>query len=354
VRRFRLLPRPTRSTSLILLLAALLELLGRLIHSTGVTLAAAAGVGAVVGDWLLTPGATLDDVERHTPSRMAVGVETTVQLSFTSRGARFGGRRPIVLIDHAPGLDTGRYVAPALRAGERAIGQRAAMPLHRGCWSHGGRVDLEAYSPLGGWVRRARVRLPESGWVHPGPATPLRLPDVTTGELYGRTSLSLSGGGVDLYGIREWRPGDPRSAIHWRASARRNELVVMERERPGYPTLLVVVGPLGAGDAPERLLARVAATTLHALRDGRGLVLLADGGPVMVTRPLDALDWFAGVDPVAPPTADRLRAGLQLAGGGAVLLWLGADLPDPVHAAGRAGGAGAVVSAADLAAAGTR
>jgi uncharacterized protein (DUF58 family) len=349
IRRFQLLPRPTRSTSLILLLAALLELLGRLIHSTGVTLAAAAGVGAVVGDWLLTPRASLDDVERHTPSRMAVGVETTVQLSFTSRGSRFGGRRPIVLIDHAPGLDTGRYVTPALRMGERAIGQRTATPLRRGCWSHGGRVDLEAYSPLGGWVRRARVRLPESGWVHPGPATPLRLPDLTSGELYGRTSSSLSGGGIDFYGIREWRPGDPRSAIHWRASARRNELVVMERERPGHPTLLVVVGPLGAGDGPESLLARVAATTLHALRDGRGVVLLADGAPSMVTRPIDALDWFAGVDPVAAPTADQLRSALQLAGAGAVVLWLGAELPDQVRAAGRATGAGAVVAATELA-----
>ncbi|HWA65964.1 MAG TPA: DUF58 domain-containing protein [Mycobacteriales bacterium] len=347
--RVRLLPRPTRSTSLILLLAALLELLGRLIHSTGVTLAAAAGVGAVIGDWLLTPGAALDSVERHTPARMAVGVETTVQLSVTSRGARIGGRRPVVLIDHAPGLDVGRFVTPALRAGERAVGQRTAMPLRRGCWADGGRVDLEAYSPLGGWVRRSRVRLPETGWVHPAPAPPLRLPDPTSGELYGRGGSSRSGGGVDFYGIREWRAGDARSAIHWRASARRNELVVMERERPGHPTLLVVVAPLGAGDGPESLLARVAATALHALRDGRSVVLLADGPAVTVSRPTDALDWFAAVDPVRPVTTEQLRAGLQAAGGGAIVLWLGAASPEALGIAARGGGAGAVVSAAELA-----
>jgi uncharacterized protein (DUF58 family) len=346
--RVRLLPRPTRSTSLILLLAGLLELLGRLIHSTGVTLAAAAGLGAVVGDWLLTPGAALDDVARHTPSRMAVGVEATVQLSFTSRRTRFAGRRPIVLIDHAPGLDVGRYVTPALHGGERAIGQRAAMPLRRGCWTDGGWVDLEAYSPLGGWVRRSRVRLSESGWVHPAPAIPLRLPDPASGELYGRGTSSSSGGGVDFFGIREWRPGDARSAIHWRASARRNELVVMERERPGHPTLVVVVGPLGAGDGPESLLARVAATTLHALRDGRGVVLVADGSPATVSRPIDALDWFAGVDPIVAPPAEHLRAALQIAGSGAVVVWLGGALPAHVLAAARGGGAGAVVSAADL------
>ena len=345
-----MLPRPTRSTSLILLLAALLELLGRLIHSTGVTLAAAAGVGAVIGDWLLTPGAALDDVERHTPSRMAVGVAASVQLSVTSRGGRLGGRRPVVLVDHAPGLDVGRYVTPSLRAGERAIGERSAMPLRRGCWSDGGRVDLEAYSPLGGWVRRSRVRLPETGWVHPAPAPPLRLPDPTSGEAYGKASSPVSGAGVDFFGLREWRPGDPRSAIHWRASARRNELVVMERERPGHPTLLVVVGPLGAGDGPEALLARVASTTLYALRDGRSVVLLADGAPSTVSRPTDALDWFAGVDPVAPPAADELRSALQLAGTGAVVIWLGgAVIPDTVRAAARGAASGALVSAADLA-----
>jgi hypothetical protein len=118
--------------------------------------------------------------------------------------------------------------------------------------------------------------------------------------------------------------------------------------------LLVVVGPLGAGDGPESLLARVASTTLHALRDGRSVVLLADGAPAMVSRPTDALDWFAGVDPVASATAEQLRAGLQLAGNGAVVVWLGAAMPDAVRTASRAAGAGAVVGAAELAAQATR
>lgn len=350
LQRIRLLPRPTRSTSLLLLLASILELLGRLIHSQGVALAAAAAVGAVIGDALLTPGAALDDVQRRTPSRMAVGVEAPVQLSVTSRGARFGGRRPIVLIDHAPGLDTGRYVTPSLRAGERAIGERTAMPLKRGCFADGGRVDMEAYSPLGGWVRKARVRLPESGWVHPAPATPLRLPDSAIGEAYGRVESARSGSGVDFFGLREWRAGDTRSSIHWKASARRNQLVVMERERPGRATLLVVVGPLGAGDAPEELLARVAATALWALRDGRGVVLVADGEPEPVTRPIDALDWFAAVDPTAAPTAEHLRAAMQAAGAGSIVVWLGsARLPEEVLLAARAAGAATVAAAADLA-----
>ena len=197
--------------------------------------------------------------------------------------------------------------------------------------------------------------LPETGWIHPAPAPPLRLPDSSSGEAYGKASASLSGSGVDFFGIREWRPGDARSAIHWRASARRNQLVVMERERPGYPTLVVVVGPLADSEAQESLLSRVAATALRALRDGRGVVLLADGEPTKVTRPVDALDWFAAVDPSALPTGEQLRSAMQLAGTGAIVVWLGkGPLPTQVAAAGRGVSAGTVVAAADLAGQGAR
>jgi uncharacterized protein (DUF58 family) len=340
---------------LLIFLAAILEVFGRLIHSTGVALAAAAAVGAVIGDGLLTPGAALDDVERRTPSRMSVGVEAPVQLSVTSRGGRLGGRRPIVLIDHGPGLDIGRYVTPSLRAGERAIGERVAMPLQRGCFPDGGLVDLEAYSPLGGWVRRARVRLPETGWIHPAQAPPLRLPGSAMGGAYGRTSSTRSGPGIDFFGIREWRVGDATTAIHWRASARRNQLVVMERERPGHPTLLVVAGPLRDDDRQELVLARVAATVLRALRDGRGVILLAEGSTTTVSRPIDALDWFAGLAPQAPPTGTDVRMAMQHAGSGAIVLWLGGGgVPDVVATAARGANAGALASAADLATAGGR
>jgi uncharacterized protein (DUF58 family) len=348
------LPRPTRFTSLLLLLAVILEILGRLIHSTGVTLAAASAVGAVIGDALLTPSATYA-VDRRTPARMAVGVEAPVQVRLSSRGRRLAGRRPVVLIDRAPGLDIGRYVTPALRRGEQATAERVAMPLTRGAWTHGGRVDVEAYSPLGAWVRRGRVRITESGWVHPAPATPLRLPDTMDGERYGRATSTRRGRGVDFYGIREWRAGDATSAIHWRASARRDQLVVMERERPGLPALVVACGPLADNEAAERLLARVAATTLHALRDGRGVTLVADAAATTVTRPLDALDWFAGLAPGSDPTPEARRSAFREGGGGATLLWLGAGpIPAAVAAAARGGMAAAAVRAVDLVNSGPR
>ncbi|HVV74844.1 MAG TPA: DUF58 domain-containing protein [Mycobacteriales bacterium] len=351
--RIRRLPRPTRATSLLLTIAAALEVLGQLINSTGVAIAAAAAVGAVVGDAFLAPSVTFAAVDRRTPARMAVGVEAPVRLSVTGSARHAARGRPIVMKDRVPGIDIGRYVVPSVRTGEHAVAERVAMPHHRGCWSDGGRIDIEAYSPLGGWVRRNRVRIAESGWVHPAPAVPLRLPDVSTGEIYGRTSMSRSGSGHDFYGIREWRPGDATTSVHWRASARRNQLVVMERERPGHPTLVILAGPLDDDEAGESLLARVAATAVQALRDGRGLVLAASGAAESLTRPLDALDWFAALEPSSDPDPATLRTALQLGGAGATVMWLGAaPLPARVAAAARAAGAGSVTAAVALAGAG--
>ncbi|HVT22932.1 MAG TPA: DUF58 domain-containing protein [Mycobacteriales bacterium] len=346
--RIRRLPRPTRATTLLLTIAATLEVLGQLINSTGVAIAAAAAVGAVISDAFLAPRVTFAQVHRRTPPRMAVGVPAKVELAVVGSGKRVSGRRPVVLIDRAPGLELGRYVIPSIRAGERAVADRAAMPLYRGHWEHGGRVEIEAFSPLGGWVRRNRVPIADAVWVHPAPAVPLRLPEVSTGEIYGRTSMARSGSGHDFYGIREWRPGDATTAVHWRASARRNQLVVMERERPGHPTLVVVVSPFAEGEESEQLLARVAATAVQALRDGRGVVLVAESTADAVTRPIDVLDWFAALDPARDP--DGMRRAMQLAGTGAGVVWFGAGpLPPHLAAAARAAGAGSVSAARTLA-----
>jgi uncharacterized protein (DUF58 family) len=346
----RHLPRPTRAASLLLTIAGFLELLGQLIGSEGVSIAAAAALGAVLSDAFLAPGVTFAEVDRRTPLRMTVGVAAKVELSVTGSAKRVSGRRPIVMEDRPPGLDIGRFVIPSIRVGERVVAERTAIPQHRGRWEDGGRIDIEAYSPLGGWVRRNRMRIAESGWVHPAPAPPLRLPEVSAGDVYGRTSMSRSGSGHDFYGIREWRPGDASTAVHWRASARRNQLVVMERERPGHPTLVVVAGRLADDQTGEDLLARVAATVVQALRDSRGVVLVADGSAESVTKPIAALDWFAGLEPTSEPDGPTLRKALQLAGGGATVIWIGFDeLPARIATAARSAGAGSVAAAHALA-----
>jgi uncharacterized protein (DUF58 family) len=237
-------------------------------------------------------------------------------------------------------------VTPTLRAGDRAVAQRPALPVRRGRWTTGGDLVVESFSPLGGFVRRT-TRTIDGGWfVHPAAAPPLRVPEVAGGDLLGASPSRRSGSGTDFLGIREWRSGDPSSSIHWRASARRDQLVVLERERPGRPAVVVAVGIAGDGDDWEHALARVAATAIRALRSGRPVVLLAETDYVTPKAAGDMLDWFAAVGPVNVPDIDALRSALRGAGRDATLLWLGSGaMPAPLQQAARTSGVAAVITA---------
>lgn len=340
------LPRPTRSAALLLLLAAILELLGRMINSTGVTVASAAAVGAVISDALLTPGVRLGRIHRRVPNRMTVGVPTMVEITIDAHTRRrFGSRRSVVLIDQPTGLGSGRVVTPMLRAGEQAVAHRPAVPVRRGHFIDGGTIVVEAFSPLGGFVRRTTRKCDGDWYVHPAAAPPMQLPEPAGGELLGTTASRRSGSGTDFFGIREWRGGDPRSAIHWRASARRDQLVVLERERPGRPALVVVVGAGGDDDAWEGDLARLAATAVRALRSGRPVVAVSGSDVAAPNNPRDLLDWFAAVAPSAAPDVDAMRSAMRGAGRDATLLWLGAAaMPPGLQHAARASGVSAVVA----------
>ncbi|MBV9485146.1 MAG: DUF58 domain-containing protein [Frankiaceae bacterium] len=316
------IPHPTRAAALLLVIATILELLGRLIHSTGVTVAAAAALGAVIGDAALSPRVAGIGVYRVAPDRMALGVPATVQLHVTAPGGRFAGRRSVVLIDRHPALSAAQVLTPAMRSGGRASATYRTVAQRRGCWQDAGDITIEAFSPLGGFVRRRRVAVSGELLVHPAPAVPYRLPEIAAGAPSGSSPSPRSGGGVDFYGIREWREGDATTAVHWRASARRNHLVVMERERPAHSALVVVCRRPAAADVWEPALGRAAATAIAALRAGRSVVLVGRHQTALPGNARDVLDWFAGVD--AEPFDDpaQLHDALRRNGGAATMLWL--------------------------------
>ncbi|MCK5844260.1 MAG: DUF58 domain-containing protein [Victivallales bacterium] len=63
-------------------------------------------------------------------------------------------------------------------------------------------------------------------------------------------AIGISGDGQDIFGVREYRHGDPVRMIHWKASARQHKLVVKEFEsmRLDRVTLLLDTSAKSVGD----------------------------------------------------------------------------------------------------------
>jgi uncharacterized protein (DUF58 family) len=95
----------------------------------------------------------------------------------------------------------------------------------------------------------------------------------------GRTPLRLQGLGGEPYGVRDYRPGDPLSRIHWKATARRGRLVTREDawER-GVPLVVLL-------DCGRAMMARDAGRSKldHALAAALALARVAAGRGDRVT-----------------------------------------------------------------------
>jgi uncharacterized protein (DUF58 family) len=93
-------------------------------------------------------------------------------------------------------------------------------------------------------------------------------------ELEAATAAPRAGSGNEVFGIREYRPGDSLRRIHWRSSARRGELVVREYEPPGMRTVSILVDPGPPSVAVADQIARIAASEAwDCIREGGRVTL---------------------------------------------------------------------------------
>ena len=115
-------------------------------------------------------------------------------------------------------------------------------------------------------------------------------------ELEAMAVAPRAGTGNELFGIREYRPGDSLRRIHWRSSARQGQLVVREYEPPGLQTLTIVVDPAPPSDDVADQIARIAASEAwDCIREGGRVVMWGPGmEPSESPRdPWSQLDWLA-------------------------------------------------------------
>jgi uncharacterized protein (DUF58 family) len=173
------------------------------------------------------------------------------------------GEQPL---DAAAGVvgAAGVEVGAALTTARRGVVEAAAQRL---------RVD----DPAGLFWSERRLRDRELGAVLPLFAELNRERRLT--EVEDATSSPRAGSGSELFGVREYRPGDPLRRIHWRLSARRatGSLVVREYEPPGLRTLLLVLDPEPSAEAADQAARIAASEAWDCLRAGGRVVLWAAG-----------------------------------------------------------------------------
>ena len=115
-------------------------------------------------------------------------------------------------------------------------------------------------------------------------------------ELEASLPVPRAGSGNELFGIREYRPGDSLRRIHWRSSARHGELVVREYEPPGVQSLAFCLDPQPPTPEVADQIARIAASEAwDCIQEGGQVVVWAPGlEPSQSPRDLwSQLEWLA-------------------------------------------------------------
>ncbi len=242
------------------------------------------------------PGSPIEDMSEHLlrsaplPGPIFEGDGLEMDLGLETTGAPRGPARVVGLI-----------------GSERLSAATGLVP--RSGWRH--QVDLSGMrrGPVGAsaWVVessdlagmfRSRRTTPDAevALVLPRFASLAHRPQ--TRELEASIAAPRAGSGTELFGVREYRPGDSLRRIHWRSSARHGELVVREYEPPGVQTLGIFCDPEPADPEVADQVARLAASEAwDCIRNGGRVVLwgpgLAPSGPGEARSFWAALEWLA-------------------------------------------------------------
>lgn len=175
-------------------------------------------------------------VERALPDRVRLGEPVTSRLYVTNRGQR--RMRAVVRDAWQPsaGVRGPNRTRVTIPPGERRVVELVLVP-----WRRGDRrvqhVTIRSSGPLRLWSRQASLDAPGRLRVlppfHSRRHLPSRLDRLR--ELEGRTPVMTRGPGTEFDSLRSYVRGDDVRSIDWRATARRDEVVVRtwrpERDR---------------------------------------------------------------------------------------------------------------------------
>ena len=256
------------------------------------------------------------EVLRRYPGELQVGEPTALRLEVINDKKRAALHIEVgEVVDGASDAQVrDGYV---LHLGPHETGQAfaAIRPLRRGPIATAG-LQLTTGYPFG-FARKSRLFDDQALFLALPPATPTELP--WRGALdRGATELSRRIGHGDAFaGLRDARPGDAQRDIHWKASARRQRLIVREWQAEANRMAVVRFGHVAPqlGDQPVMLdagCARVAGLCAALLQAGFAVSLQTLDGTVapaadpaghtdQLLRIRRHLAWLTPADRPPPP-----------------------------------------------------
>jgi len=205
------------------------------------------------------------------PAPAPAGTEPTI------KGWLEAGARPRYSVSLRLDLEDREPVeihAPEVRG---RLGVEGAGPaLERGIYPVRN-TEITSCWPMGLFRSRRTIPGPDELVVYPAPArlSEAREGDGPLGEL--PAMLGSPSGALQPSGLREYRPGDPVKRIHWKASARRGDLVIQEWEGGTGAGYEVVLDRRTSPESLEESLSIVSALALAAREEKEVLTLHTQG-----------------------------------------------------------------------------
>ena len=271
-------------------------------------------------------------IERRLPSRIAAGDPLVVELAVTNHRRRLTSWAIIATdtiereFPHSTERPTRvESAVPGVRAGDMAHASYRCLITRRGRYRFGP-IQLATRFPLGLVTGSERLEAADSLIVCPQQGRlNKRWEQWIDSERAGSQRSNPRRGLVDgdYYGMREWRAGDSQRWIHWRTSARLNELAVRqfeEQKNADVAILLDLWTPEKPSDGMlgniEVVVSAGATAVADLCRRGSNMLAVAIhaaetevcSAPASATFAQDILDRLA----VAEATAtDRLQAVLE-------------------------------------------
>jgi uncharacterized protein (DUF58 family) len=203
--------------------------------------------GAVVLDWLLTPGPAALDAKRLAPERLSVLVDQPVQLVVTNRSRVSLAVRLRETLPEVFQIASEEWTG-TVPAGGQARWEYSVNPRARGHFRFGA-IAVRYRSVLGLWERQTNIEASAEARVYPNLATLSRyhlLARSNRLEAIGIRKVRLRGGAWEFESLRDYVHGDDVRQIDWKATARRRKPIVRNHvaERNQSVLLLVDCGRL--------------------------------------------------------------------------------------------------------------